>query len=130
MTDIAAVVAAAASSRGIGSAGNLVWRLPPDMSHFKKVTMTPPTKTVLTSSDASNDNHVALKNAVIMGRKTWESIPPQFRPLENRMNIILSALCLISLLCLTLEWSSFGLLSCIRFPLSVHCSLPLLSQYK
>ena len=90
MTDIAAVVAAAASSRGIGSAGNLVWRLPPDMSHFKKVTMTPPTKTVLTSSDASNDNHVALKNAVIMGRKTWESIPPQFRPLENRMNIILS----------------------------------------
>lgn len=29
-------------------------------------------------------------NAVIMGRKTWDSIPPKFRPLKNRLNIIIS----------------------------------------
>jgi len=76
MTDIAAVVAAAASSRGIGSNGNLPWRLAPDMKHFKKVTSTPPSP--------------GLTNAVIMGRKTWESIPPKFRPLDGRTNIILT----------------------------------------
>lgn len=29
-------------------------------------------------------------NAVIMGRKTWESIPPRFRPLKGRLNIVIS----------------------------------------
>lgn len=29
-------------------------------------------------------------NAVIMGRKTWDSIPPKFRPLQNRLNIVIS----------------------------------------
>lgn len=76
MSDIAAVVAAAASSRGIGAGGDLVWRLPGDMAHFKRVTSTPPQPN--------------LVNAVIMGRKTWESIPPKFRPLENRTNVILT----------------------------------------
>jgi len=76
---IAAVVAAAASSRGIGAGGDLVWRLPGDMGHFKRVTSTPPSG----SSEGTT-------NAVIMGRKTWDSIPPKFRPLDNRTNIILS----------------------------------------
>jgi len=76
MTDIAAVVAAAASSRGIGAKGDLAWRLPPDMKHFKQVTSTPPSP--------------GCTNAVIMGRKTWESIPPKFRPLPNRTNVILT----------------------------------------
>lgn len=87
MTDIAAVVAAAASSRGIGAGGNLVWRLPADMSHFKHVTMTPPSTTP-SSSTATTEGH--MTNAVIMGRKTWESIPSKFRPLDNRMNVILT----------------------------------------
>jgi len=76
MTDVAAVVAAAASSRGIGANGDLAWRLSPDMQHFKKVTSTAPSP--------------GLTNAVIMGRKTWESIPPKFRPLDGRTNIILT----------------------------------------
>jgi len=76
MTDVAAVVAAAASSRGIGANGNLPWRLTPDMKHFKKVTSTPPSP--------------GLTNAVIMGRKTWESIPSKFRPLDGRINVVLT----------------------------------------
>ncbi|KAL7531730.1 hypothetical protein ACHAXR_004202 [Thalassiosira sp. AJA248-18] len=76
MTDVAAIVAAAAGSRGIGFQGNLPWRLPGDMKHFKQVTSTPPSP--------------GLTNAVIMGRKTWESIPPKFRPLPGRINVILS----------------------------------------
>ena len=46
------------------------------MAHFRKVTSTPPAP--------------GLTNTVIMGRKTWDSIPPRFRPLEGRTNIILS----------------------------------------
>eukprot|EP00578_Thalassiosira_sp_NH16_P015596 CAMPEP_0181127762 /NCGR_PEP_ID=MMETSP1071-20121207/28373_1 /TAXON_ID=35127 /ORGANISM="Thalassiosira sp., Strain NH16" /LENGTH=582 /DNA_ID=CAMNT_0023213527 /DNA_START=73 /DNA_END=1821 /DNA_ORIENTATION=- len=76
MTDVAAIVAAAAGSRGIGFKGNLPWRLPGDMKHFKRVTTKPPAP--------------GLTNAVIMGRKTWESIPPKFRPLPGRINVVLS----------------------------------------
>lgn len=46
------------------------------MAHFKKVTTSPPSP--------------GLTNAVIMGRKTWDSIPAKFRPLEGRVNIVLS----------------------------------------
>lgn len=46
------------------------------MAHFKRLTSTPPRPDLI--------------NAVIMGRKTWESIPPKFRPLDNRTNVILS----------------------------------------
>lgn len=89
--NIAAVVAAAASSRGIGAGGDLVWRLPGDMGHFKRVTSTPPSG----SSEGAGAGTVSgtgatLTNAVIMGRKTWDSIPSKFRPLDNRTNIILS----------------------------------------
>ena len=31
------------------------------------------------------------KNAVLMGRKTWESIPEKFRPLPQRLNIVISS---------------------------------------
>lgn len=74
MKELIAVVAATAETRGIGYLGQLPWRLPADMAHFKSVTI------------GSGDNN----NAVIMGRKTWDSIPSKFRPLEGRTNVVLS----------------------------------------
>ena len=52
------------------------WKLPGDMAYFKELT----TRT----ADASK------QNAVVMGRKTWESIPAKFRPLPGRVNVVLS----------------------------------------
>lgn len=73
MTTISLIVAAHTSG-GIGNKGELPWRLAEDMKHFKTVT-------TMTESGP---------NAVIMGRKTWESIPSKFRPLPGRTNIVLS----------------------------------------
>jgi len=59
---------------GIGFNGDLPWpRIPADMGFFKR----------LTEGESNN-------NVVIMGRKTWESIPAKFRPLPKRNNIVLS----------------------------------------
>lgn len=57
---------------GIGKAGDLAWHLPSDMAFFKK-------------KSSGNGN-----NAVIMGRKTWNSIPERYRPLPGRRNIVLT----------------------------------------
>ena len=56
----------------IGRGNELPWRLSSDMVRFKR----------LTEGDGFN--------AVIMGRKTWESLPPSFRPLPERLNIVMS----------------------------------------
>ncbi|RCW76076.1 dihydrofolate reductase [Pseudorhodoferax soli] len=53
----------------IGYHNTLPWRLPEDMAHFKATTMGCP---------------------VVMGRKTWDSLPPKFRPLPGRINIVLT----------------------------------------
>ncbi|KAG9789491.1 hypothetical protein ABEF93_000995 [Exophiala dermatitidis] len=72
---------------GIGNKGGLPW--PPikaDMAFFRKVTSyVPPT-----TSSSDPDSSLLNLNAVIMGRKTWESIPPKFRPLPNRLNVIIT----------------------------------------
>ncbi len=70
------VVAMCNSNRGIGINGNIPWKLPKDMKFFAKVT-----------SFTRNSNKM---NAVIMGRLTWQSIPKQFRPLPNRLNVFKS----------------------------------------
>jgi dihydrofolate reductase len=56
----------------IGHQGDLPWRLKSDMARFK----------TLTEADGFN--------AVIMGRKTWDSLPDSFRPLPERINIVMS----------------------------------------
>lgn len=53
----------------IGRDGTLPWHLSEDLAHFRQVT-----------SGA----------AVIMGRRTWDSLPPRFRPLPGRRNIVLT----------------------------------------
>ncbi|EDQ85589.1 uncharacterized protein MONBRDRAFT_29079 [Monosiga brevicollis MX1] len=71
-----ALVVAATKAGGIGHQGQLPWHLKADMQHFRDIT----TKT----------EQPAAINAVIMGRKTFESIPDKFRPLHGRLNVVLS----------------------------------------
>ncbi|XP_059460744.1 putative bifunctional dihydrofolate reductase-thymidylate synthase [Corylus avellana] len=70
------VVVAATHEMGIGKDGKLPWKLPSDLKFFKELTMT--------TSDPGK------KNAVVMGRKTWESIPLEYRPLPVRLNVVLT----------------------------------------
>ncbi len=60
---------AQAANGVIGRDNALPWRLPEDMAHFKATTMGCP---------------------VLMGRKTWDSLPPRFRPLPGRQNLVLT----------------------------------------
>ncbi|KAF8642339.1 hypothetical protein AX16_009608 [Volvariella volvacea WC 439] len=69
------LIVAATKNNGIGANGQLPWRLPNEMKYFARVTS-------YTPDDGTN--------AVIMGRNTWDSIPTKFRPLPNRVNVVLS----------------------------------------
>jgi dihydrofolate reductase/thymidylate synthase len=70
------IIVAFDSKYGIGKNGQLPWSLSSDLKHFKEIT------TAVSSPDK--------KNAVIMGRKTWQSLPEKFRPLPGRVNVVLS----------------------------------------
>ncbi len=63
------LIYARAANGVIGKDGTMPWRLPEDLAHLKAVTMGHP---------------------VVMGRKTWESIPLKFRPLPGRRNIVVT----------------------------------------
>ncbi|KAH8909681.1 hypothetical protein BR93DRAFT_406041 [Coniochaeta sp. PMI_546] len=74
------LVLAATRDMGIGLNGALPWTgLKKEMAYFARVTKRLPP-------------HVQppALNAVIMGRKTWDSIPPRFRPLKGRLNVVIS----------------------------------------
>ena len=81
MQDRFDLVVACDLNRGIGIHNQLPWRLREDMKNFSRLT---------TERHASGQNGSA-RNAVIMGRKTWESIPAKFRPLPDRLNIVLTS---------------------------------------
>jgi len=74
--ELTIIVAATARSMGIGLGGTLPWALKKDMAYFARVTKRTP--------------QPGAQNTVIMGRKTWESIPEKFRPLKDRSNVVLS----------------------------------------
>ena len=63
------IIAAVAKNRVIGRDNQLIWNIPEDMAHFKALTQ---------------------GHTVLMGRKTWESLPPRFRPLPGRRNIVIT----------------------------------------
>ena len=63
------LIFARASNGVIGRDGRLPWHLPEDLAHFKRTTLGCP---------------------VIMGRKTWDTLPPKFRPLPGRLNIVVT----------------------------------------
>ncbi|KAJ3126529.1 dihydrofolate reductase [Nowakowskiella sp. JEL0407] len=77
---------------GIGRDGVLPWRIPADLKFFANVTTNFGLTIPFPNSAVSNPSAVLSerKNAVIMGRKTWESIPAKFRPLKERLNVVLS----------------------------------------
>jgi dihydrofolate reductase len=60
---------AQAASGVIGRDGTIPWRLPEDQARFKELTM---------------------GHTVVMGRLTWESLPPKVRPLVGRRNVVLT----------------------------------------
>lgn len=70
------LIAAVDENFGIGKDNQLPWHLPKEYAHFVRET----TRT-------QEPNRI---NAVIMGRRCWESIPEKFRPMRNRVNVILS----------------------------------------
>ena len=63
------VVVAATPEWGIGAGGTLPWSLPSDLARFRALT---------------------LGGAVVMGRRTWASLPARARPLPGRLNVVLS----------------------------------------
>jgi dihydrofolate reductase len=63
------LIAAVARNRVIGRGNALVWDEPKDKRHLRATTMGAP---------------------VIMGRKTWDSLPPRFRPLPGRRNVVVT----------------------------------------
>jgi dihydrofolate reductase len=69
------IIAAADEKMGIGKDNRLPWRLKGDLQYFSAVT----TKAA-----------PGKINAVIMGRKTWLSLPAKHRPLPGRINVVLS----------------------------------------
>jgi dihydrofolate reductase len=77
------LILAATPSLGIGRAGTLPWpQLRKEMAYFKRVT-----SRVVGPATAGGRTRC---NAVVMGRKTWESIPARFRPLEERVNVVVT----------------------------------------
>ena len=71
------IIVAADEKLGIGYAGSIPWKLPGDIKRFR---------------DLSQGTREAFKvNCVIMGRKTYLSIPEKFRPLSKRYNIVLTS---------------------------------------
>ena len=66
---VLSIVVAHSRDRVIGRDGDLPWRLPSDLRRFRELT---------------------TGGTVLMGRRTYESLPPRFRPLPGRRNVVLS----------------------------------------
>lgn len=83
------LIFARAANGVIGKDGGLPWHLPEDMAHFRRMTSGHP---------------------VVMGRKTWDSLPAKFRPLPGRLNIVVTR---------RSDWSAGGALRAGSLPEAV-----------
>lgn len=63
------IILAMSKNKVIGNKNDLPWNLPTDLKNFKKVTS---------------------GKTVIMGKNTWDSIPEKYRPLPNRINVVIT----------------------------------------
>jgi len=70
---------------GISKNGQIPWKFKKDLKLFKNLTE----KSINPIDNI--DNSIIKPNVVIMGRKTYEDIPEKYRPLSNRINIILTS---------------------------------------
>lgn len=86
------LILARAANGVIGNNNALPWHLPEDLAHFKRLTSGCP---------------------VIMGRKTWDSLPARFRPLPGRRNIVVTR---------QPDWQADGAIAPTRWP--KPCSMP------
>ncbi|KAL8816314.1 MAG: hypothetical protein Q9223_004645 [Gallowayella weberi] len=92
------LIVATTPSLGIGLRGSLPWpTLKADLQFFARVTKRPPTPSSSTLSErpfpqprSDGVEGSNIRNAVIMGRKTFDSIPPKFRPLKDRINVVIT----------------------------------------
>lgn len=66
---IVSLIVAVAANNVIGKDNDLIWHLPKDMAFFKSTT---------------------LNHCVVTGRKNYESIPPKYRPLKDRVNVVVT----------------------------------------
>lgn len=88
------LIYARAANGVIGNNNQLPWHLPEDMAHFKQLTSGCP---------------------VIMGRKTWDSLPVKFRPLPGRNNIVISR---------QTDWSATGATAATGLPEALRLCSP------
>lgn len=84
------LIFARAANGVIGRNNALPWHLPEDLAHFKRLTLGCP---------------------VIMGRKTWDSLPPRFRPLPGRRNVVVTR---------QPDWQAEGALCAHSLPEALH----------
>jgi dihydrofolate reductase/thymidylate synthase len=104
------MIVAQSKNKGIGLNGNIPWSIPNDMKYFKDITtrsFTNPHSNLenicgfqnlslsikeafKNQSNLNMSGSNSLKNIVVMGRKTWNSLPDKFRPLPDRINVVLS----------------------------------------
>ena len=73
------IIVATDNKGGIGLNGSIPWHLTEDLSYFREIT-----------THVEEDPYFEFINMVVMGRKTWESIPDKYKPLSKRLNVILT----------------------------------------
>lgn len=76
MSKLLNLIVCKTTKNGIGLNNKLPWNLSKELLHFKKIT--------------STTNKPEFKNAVVMGRNTWESLPDKSSPLKDRLNVVLT----------------------------------------